>query len=163
MAEYDPEFGMGDHMFNDLALSREMMRSYHSRLAPDSSAQKLSVMVLQQSVWPFSVRKSSVDLPPSVGLVRHSSYLRSDNVIGLTYVRQMQIDLNDYAAFYKTKHQGRKIDWDHALGTAVLRAQFNSGSKELSVSLYQAVALLLFNDTVELPFSDILAQTNMGQ
>jgi len=65
-ADYDPEFGMGDHMFNDLALSRDIMREYHSRIAGDSPAQQLSVVVLQRSVWPFVARKKDVDLPPSV-------------------------------------------------------------------------------------------------
>jgi cullin-4 len=65
-AEYDPEFGMGDHMFNDLALSRDIMREYHARIADDSRAQKLSVMVLQRSVWPFVTRKKDVELPPAV-------------------------------------------------------------------------------------------------
>jgi cullin-4 len=74
----------------------------------------------------------------------------------------MQTDLTDFGEFYKTKHQGRKLEWDHALGTATLKARFNAGQKELSVSLYQAVVLILFNETVELPFTDILAQTNMG-
>jgi cullin-4 len=57
-------------MFNDLALSRELTREHHSKIEPDSSAQKLSVMVLQQSVWPFAARKTSVDLPLSVILLK---------------------------------------------------------------------------------------------
>jgi cullin-4 len=64
--DYDPEFGMGDHMFNDLALSREILREFHNRISETSSAQKLSVMVLQRSVWPFVTRKNDVDLLPSV-------------------------------------------------------------------------------------------------
>lgn len=74
----------------------------------------------------------------------------------------MQEDLHKYSEFYKVKHQGHKLDWDHALGTASLRAQFKSGEKELSVSLYQAVILLLFDDTDEISFSDIKMQTQMG-
>ena len=65
-AEYDPEFGMGDHMFNDLALSRELLREYRDKITMESSPHQLSVMVLQQSVWPFAVRKTSCDLPPYV-------------------------------------------------------------------------------------------------
>jgi hypothetical protein len=57
---------MGDHMFNDLALSRDVMREYHARIADDDSAQRLSVVVLQRSVWPFVARKKDVDLLPSV-------------------------------------------------------------------------------------------------
>ena len=75
---------------------------------------------------------------------------------------KMQGDLTSFATFYKTKHQGHKLDWDHALGTATLRAQFSAGSKELSVSLYQAVILLLFNDETEIGFKQIAEHTRMG-
>ncbi|THH31569.1 hypothetical protein EUX98_g2606 [Antrodiella citrinella] len=96
--QYDPEFSMGDHMFNDLALSRE----------------------------------------------------------------GMQADLTRYTAFYKLKHQGHKLDWDHALGTATLRARFARGEKELSVSLYQALVLLLFNEEdTEIGFADIKETTGI--
>jgi cullin 4 len=64
--EYDPEFGMGEDMFKDLALSKEIMREYHDKLAFESSGRKLTVMVLQRSAWPFTVPKSGTDLPPGV-------------------------------------------------------------------------------------------------
>jgi cullin-4 len=51
----------------------------------------------------------------------------------------------------------------HALGTATLRARFPAGAKELSVSLYQAVILLLFNGADEVPFADIKTATRMGE
>ena len=48
---------MGDHMFRDLALSRDSMNEYHKRLGPERAAeQRLTTMVLQQSFWPFSSR-----------------------------------------------------------------------------------------------------------
>lgn len=74
----------------------------------------------------------------------------------------MTEELERYTAFYKTKHAGRKLDWDHALGTATLRANFNAGTKELSVSLYQSIILLLFNDSDEISFRDIKSQMQMG-
>jgi len=95
-------------------------------------------MVLQQSVWPFAARKTDIDLPPL-----------------------MQVELTKYASFYKLKHQGHKLEWDHALGTVELKARFKAGPKDLSVSLYQAVVLLLFNDSTELLFTDILEHTRM--
>ena len=83
--EYDPEFGMGDHMFNDLALSRDLMREYNAqrtRLGYGEATQKLSVMVLQRSFWPFAARKQDVLLPPAVRAPelfrRRSSYLTTD-------------------------------------------------------------------------------------
>jgi cullin-4 len=74
----------------------------------------------------------------------------------------MQEELDGFAAFYGEKHQGHKIDWDHALGTVSLRARFAAGQKELSVSLYQAVVLLLFNDMTEISFSDVKLHTDIG-
>ncbi|EGN94205.1 hypothetical protein SERLA73DRAFT_97075 [Serpula lacrymans var. lacrymans S7.3] len=136
--EYDPEFDMGDQMFKDLALSRETMREFHSRIADDSSASKLTVMVLQRSAWPFVARQIDTDLPPS-----------------------MQSDISSFSTFYKIKHQGHKLDWDHALGTATLKANFAAGTKELTVSLYQAAVLLLFNEETELGYREIHEHTRM--
>ena len=75
----------------------------------------------------------------------------------------MQAELTKYGEYYKSKHSGRILDWVHSLGTAILRARFKAGTKELSVSLYQAVVLLLFNETTEIPFVDIKEQTNIGE
>lgn len=76
---------------------------------------------------------------------------------------QMQDQLTAYTAFYKGRHQGHKIEWDHALGTATLKARFKAGQKELSVSLYQCIVLLLFNDSAELSYADIKEHTRMGE
>ncbi|EPQ61295.1 Cullin-domain-containing protein [Gloeophyllum trabeum ATCC 11539] len=135
--QFDPEFETGDDMFKDLALSRDMLAEFHQKLAEDDPAHKLSVTVLQQSVWPFTPN-ATVDLP--------------------TF---MQDQLNRFTVFYKNKHQGRKLEWDHNLGTANLKARFKAGSKDLSVSLHQAVILLLFNDTDEISFTDIQASVHM--
>jgi len=75
----------------------------------------------------------------------------------------MQRQIESYNSFYKRKHQSRVLDWDHALGTATLTARFKEGEKELSLSLYQAVVLLLFNDRDEIHFTEILVATGMGK
>jgi len=138
--DYDPEFSMGDHMFRDLALSRDSMAEYHKRLGPERAAeQRLTTMVLQQSFWPFSSRAAHGAIIPT----------------------PMQAELDAFAAFYNEKHQGHKIEWDHTLGTVTLRARFAMGQKELSVSLYQAIVLLLFNDMTEVPFVDIKLHTSI--
>ena len=66
--DYDPEFGMGEEMFKDLALSRESITEYHSKLSDDSSGNKLNAIVLKRSAWPFTAQKQTVDLPPNVGV-----------------------------------------------------------------------------------------------
>ncbi len=64
--DYDPEFGMGDHMFRDLALSRDSMAEYHKRLGPERAAeQMLTTIVLQQSFWPFSSRAAQDAIVPT--------------------------------------------------------------------------------------------------
>lgn len=76
---------------------------------------------------------------------------------------QMQDELTAYENYYKGRHSGHTLDWDHALGTATLTGRFKPGNKELSVSLYQAVVLLLFNAETEWRYPDILEQTRIGQ
>jgi len=67
----------------------------------------------------------------------------------------MQDELFRFTEYYKKKHSGRTLTWDHSLGTATLKARFKSSMKELSVSLHQAVVLLLFNSEDEISFQDI--------
>jgi cullin-4 len=94
--------------------------------------------------------------PPSMP-IRHSYAFPLTHAI----TQQMQDELTRYAQFYKTKHQGHKLYWDHTLGTVTLNAKFASGVKDLTMSLYQAVVLLLFNDANELSYRDIQLQTHM--
>ena len=75
----------------------------------------------------------------------------------------MQAELTRYSDYYKSKHSGHVLEWNHALGTMILRARFRSGIKELSVSMYQGITLFLFNASVEISFRDIKDQTNMGK
>ncbi len=61
-----------------------------------------------------------------------------------------------FTAFYLSKHSGRRLAWQHALGQCVLRATFATcGARELQVSLFQAAALLLFNDAPRLTFEEV--------
>lgn len=62
----------------------------------------------------------------------------------------MRDALAAYITFYKaekTVHSTRKLIWNWALFTAVVTARFKTETKELSVSVLQALVLLLFNDT----------------
>lgn len=45
---------------------------------------------------------------------------------------------------------------------ATFKARFKTGSKELTVSLYQAIVLLLFNDVAEMEYYQILEAVWMG-
>jgi cullin-4 len=57
---------MGEDMFKDLALSRERMVDFHSKLEEGDTGRRFSAMVLQRSAWPFSTSKFKVDYPLDV-------------------------------------------------------------------------------------------------
>lgn len=49
----------------------------------------------------------------------------------------LPIDLQVFKDFYLSKHSGRRLVWHNSLGTCMLKARFDKGTKELSVSLFQ--------------------------
>eukprot|EP00887_Chlorella_sp_A99_P004032 scaffold11.g4032.t1 len=59
--------------------------------------------------------------------------------------------------FYLSKHTGRRLVWYNGLSTCVIKAQFDAGTRELSVSLLQATVLSLFNDSERLTLAEIAA------
>lgn len=68
LAGYDPEFSMGEDMFKDLELSKELTAEYHEKFGGDEA---LSVMVLRRSAWPFTARKQDIVLPVWVSTNHH--------------------------------------------------------------------------------------------
>lgn len=71
--------------------------------------------------------------------------------------------LEAFKLFYLNKHSGRKLQWQPSLGHCVLKAVFSHGDKELQVSLFQALVLLLFNKTDKCIFTDIKTATGIGE
>lgn len=128
------------------------MRAYNgslnSSVNPSTSAFDLSVNILSQGNWP-SYAPAPLALPSSMSLA-----------------------LDRFKSFYQSKYNGRTLSWAHSLDTCSLKAKFpKGGRKELSVSLFQAVVLLLFNDTAAtgeggeegtLAFKDIVEMTRLG-
>ncbi|KIV87445.1 hypothetical protein PV11_02990 [Exophiala sideris] len=113
-----------ESMFKDMDLAREEMMSYNQLL--DDRGTKpvpdLSVNVLSAAAWP-TYPDVAVNIPPSIAKV-----------------------MSDFETHYKAKHSGRKLTWKHPLAHCQLRAKFPKGNKELVVSGFQAIVLLLFND-----------------
>ncbi len=67
-----------------------------------------------------------------------------------------------FKKYYTTKHNGRKLMWQHSWGQCSIRSHFAAGMKELTVSLFQTLVLLLFNNTDSLSFNDIVQATAIG-
>ncbi|TQB75333.1 hypothetical protein MPDQ_003310 [Monascus purpureus] len=111
-------------MFRDMDVARDEMAAYNSlqrerrhRLPLD-----LNVSVLSAAAWP-TYPDVPVNIPPEVATA-----------------------INDFEQFYHTKYNGRKLQWKHQLAHCQIRAWFPKGNKELVVSSFQAIVLLLFND-----------------
>ncbi|CAE7022636.1 hypothetical protein HRS9139_00921 [Pyrenophora teres f. teres] len=112
-----------EQMFRDIELSREEMSSYKniSEERNEKLGLDLNVNVLSASAWP-TYPTVPVILPP-----------------------QIQTAISKFEAHYKIKHSGRKLEFKHALAHCQLKARFPKGLKELVVSSFQAIVLLLFN------------------
>jgi cullin-4 len=110
-------------MFKDIELSREEMSSYKTICSErnETHAVDLTVNVLSASAWP-TYPTVPVIIPPHI----------------------MQT-IEKFEVHYKSKHSGRKLDWKHAIATCQVKAKFPRGNKELVVSSFQALVLLLFN------------------
>jgi cullin 4 len=114
-------------MFKDIELSREEMATYKAGQEERNEKQAfdLSVNILASSAWP-TYPDVPVIIPPQI----HGS-------------------LERYKSHYERNHQGRKLTYKHALSHCQMKAKFPRGNKELVVSSFQAIVLLLFNGLKE--------------
>lgn len=124
-------------MFKDMELSKELMlafKQYLQNINPPGSI-NMTVNILTMGYWP-TYQTMEVHLPAEM-------------------VQYQEI----FKKFYLGKHSGRKLQWQPNLGHCVLRADFSAGNKELQVSLFQALVLLMFNDGDEFVFEEIKQAT----
>ncbi|KAH7083594.1 Cullin family-domain-containing protein [Paraphoma chrysanthemicola] len=112
-----------EQMFRDIELSREEMASYKniSEERKERLVVDLNVSVLSASSWP-TYPTVPVIIPP-----------------------QIKQAIDKFEAHYKAKHSGRKLEFKHSLAHCQVKAKFPKGNKELVVSSFQAIVLLLFN------------------
>lgn len=133
-----------EQMFKDIELAREENSSYKSLLEESQThpAVDLNVNVLSASAWP-SYPDISLEIP-----------------------RGIQTLIAGFEKFYKLKHSGRRLTWKHALAHCQLKARFPRGDKEIVVSSFQAIVLLLFNRSrasENMSYSEIQGATNPGK
>ena len=117
-----------EQMFKDIELGREEMSSYKDRLDTmehKPGALDLTVNVLSAAAWP-TYPEVPVVIPAHV-----------------------KIATEEFEKHYKSKHSGRRLTWKHALANCQVKAVFPKGNKEMIVSSFQAIILLLFNGLAE--------------
>jgi len=116
-----------ENMFKDMELSKDIQTSFatHLRTMANAPAVEISVSVLTTGSWP-AYGEVEMRLPDEV--------------------RRVQ---DEFKLFYVNSHSGRKLAWQDSLSTAILRAHFPRGKKELQVNGMQAIVLMCFNPTSE--------------
>ncbi|XP_074269581.1 cullin-4-like [Silene latifolia] len=127
-------------MFKDIELSKEINESFRQSSQARTklpSGIEMSVHVLTTGYWPTY-------LPMNVRLPR-----------------ELNVYQEIFKEFYLSKYNGRRLMWQNSLGHCVLKVDFPKGKKELAVSLFQAVVLMLFNDAETLSFQDIKDATGI--
>jgi cullin-4 len=127
-------------MFKDIELSRDMMGTFKEHVKGNPVQLKpidLNVYILTTGYWP-TYTPVAVTLPAEL------------------------LELQEtFTKFYYGKYTSRRLVWQNALGQCVLKAWFPKGRKELSVSLFQSVVLMLFNDNETLSFEQLKAQSGL--
>ncbi|KAL2860708.1 cullin-4B [Aspergillus lucknowensis] len=116
-----------ESMFKDMEVARDEMSAYSSiqRERRTPLPVDLHVSVLSAAAWP-SYPEVQVRIPPEISTA-----------------------ISDFEKFYDSKYNGRKLAWKHQLAHCQIRARFPKGDKELVVSSFQAIVLLLFNELPE--------------
>ncbi|TVU03260.1 hypothetical protein EJB05_51203, partial [Eragrostis curvula] len=101
---------------------------------------------------------------PAGGLSPDSSVSLSSPTTGTGTAAASRRAKDIFKEFYLSKYSGnsgRRLMWQNSLGHCVLKADFPKGKKELAVSLFQSVVLMLFNDAQKLSFLDIKESTGI--
>lgn len=127
-------------MFKDMELSKDINVAFKQYLNVNThnlAPIDMTVSILTMGYWP-TYPVMDVTLPDQM-------------------VRFQEI----FKDFYLSKHSGRKLQWQPTLGHCVLKASFKNGPKELVVSLFQTLVILIFNKYDEASFKYIKAATNI--
>ena len=148
-----------ESMFKDMTVSEDLSSSFKQHVAnlgdSDPKRAELDIHVLTTTMWPLE----------SMGSAMRDGETRSTCIFppSIDGVKQ------GFEKFYLGKHSGRQLTWLAHMGTADVRAYFPESkgkikTRELNVSTYAMVILLLFNDLPSgrfLTCEEILAQTNI--
>ncbi|KAJ0056410.1 hypothetical protein NL108_006891, partial [Boleophthalmus pectinirostris] len=128
-------------MFKDMELSKDIMIQFKQYMQNQSEPSniELTVNILTMGYWP--------------------SYTPMDVHLPTEMVKLQEV----FKLFYLGKHSGRKLQWQPTLGHAVLKAEFKEGKKEVQVSLFQTLVLLMFNEGEEFSIEEIRTATGIEE
>uniref|UniRef100_A0A6B2KYG7 Cullin-4 n=1 Tax=Arcella intermedia TaxID=1963864 RepID=A0A6B2KYG7_9EUKA len=128
-------------MFKDIDLSKDIVNEFkqtpeYSSYVKDSGLES-KVYILTTGFWP-PYPSLKCNLPPLLSDFQQA-----------------------FQAFYLNKYSGRRLLWQHSLTQCTIKAIFPKGKKELGVSLFQTLALLMFNEGESHSFNDLVVFTGL--
>ena len=114
--------GKLEGMFKDVNLSQDLTNSFRQTIGQKAQPEvDLYVNVLTASNWP-TAKAATITLPAQIEKIQSA-----------------------FSAFYCSKHANRKLTWENSKGHCLIEGRFPKGTKDLQLSSYQGVVLLLFN------------------
>ncbi|KAG2187482.1 hypothetical protein INT44_005171 [Umbelopsis vinacea] len=134
--ECGPSFtSKAEGMLKDMDASKKLMKEFKTSYPLEA----FNVSILTQGYWPV-YPQTSLNLPPEI-LEWHIAFQK----------------------FYNNKYSGRRLKWQSSLGYCLLRANFPLGQRELSLSQFQAVMLLLFNRRETYSFTELFSESGIEE
>ncbi|KAJ0988375.1 hypothetical protein J5N97_006731 [Dioscorea zingiberensis] len=127
-------------MVTDLTIFRDMQKSFEEFIQSNSEANPgidLTVTVLTTGAWP-SYKTCNLNLPPEM-------------------LRCVEV----FEEFYRSRTKRRRLSWVYSLGTCKIIGHFEPKTMELLLNTFQAAALLLFNSSDRMSYSEIKDQLGL--
>lgn len=125
-------------MFNDLKNTENLITKFRDTLSVSEfkEFEGFNPLILKSDSWP--IPKATIKIPD-----------------------EMNDLLAKFQKFYLSSHQNEKLNWSPALSQMSVTAHFKKGDKELQVSSFQGIVLLLFNDHDKLSFNEVKQKTDL--
>ncbi|GMI85266.1 hypothetical protein HRI_002195900 [Hibiscus trionum] len=156
-------------------LARDVKTAFLLLVSIVSRSAVRSSSFLRSCVWDIelskeineSFRQSSqarIKLPSGIEMSVHvltTGYWPTYPPMDVRLPHELNVYQDIFKEFYLSKYSGRRLMWQNSLGHCVLKVDFPKGKKELAVSLFQTVVLMLFNDAQKLSFLDIKESTGI--
>ena len=125
---------------NDVRISRENEADFFKYMSDKSLSigASLSVSVLTAHRWPVPFKAEKLSVPAD-----------------------MENCIDGFTGFYATKFESRRLTFVYSLGSCHVVGNFGSKSFKMVVTPYQAIVMMLFNDSDELSYSEICEESKI--
>ncbi|KAK3750420.1 hypothetical protein QZH41_016979, partial [Actinostola sp. cb2023] len=141
-------------MFTDMSISSDLNSSFSDFLSLSNVdlGISFSLLVLQSGAWPLGQTSvSPITIPQEL--------LKSVQMVSI--MSTVIYGEGQFEQFYNGKFNGRKLTWLQHLSNGEIKVNSFKRPLILTVSTYQMVVLLLFNEQTNISYSDIEAQTQL--